>query len=139
MKDNSSKPVIPLPFPVYFWTFVGLAIMGLADAIYLSISHYRVYTDIGYASFCAISKAINCDTVSQSPYSILWGAPVPVLGGLWIFMCSCSPAFCRIKRSWKRANLAFSVLDISGIQPLQPCTGADFGLVYSQLLHDVYS
>ena len=80
MKDNSSKPVIPLPFPVYFWTFVGLAIMGLADAIYLSISHYRVYTDIGYASFCAISKAINCDTVSQSPYSILWGAPVPVWG-----------------------------------------------------------
>jgi len=80
MKGNSSKPVIPLPFPVYFWIFVVLAIMGLADAIYLSVSHYRVYTDIGYASFCAISKAINCDTVSQSPYSILWGAPVPVWG-----------------------------------------------------------
>ena len=80
MKGNSPKPVIPLPFPVYLWTFVALAIMGLADAIYLSISHYRVYTDIGYASFCAISKAINCDTVSQSPYSILWGAPVPVWG-----------------------------------------------------------
>ena len=80
MKGNSPKPVIPLPFPVYLWTFVVLAIMGLADAIYLSISHYRVYTDIGYASFCAISKAINCDTVSQSPYSILWGAPVPVWG-----------------------------------------------------------
>ncbi len=80
MKDNSSNPVIPLPFPVYFWTVVVLAVMGLADAIYLSISHYRVYTDIGYASFCAISKAINCDTVSQSPYSILWGAPVPVWG-----------------------------------------------------------
>jgi protein-disulfide isomerase/uncharacterized membrane protein len=80
MKGNSHKPVIPLPFPVYFWAFVVLTIMGLADAIYLSISHYRVYTDIGYASFCAISKAINCDTVSQSPYSILWGAPVPVWG-----------------------------------------------------------
>ena len=80
MKDNSSNPVIPLPFPVYFWAVVVLAVLGLADAIYLSISHYRVYTDIGYASFCAISKAINCDTVSQSPYSILWGAPVPVWG-----------------------------------------------------------
>jgi protein-disulfide isomerase/uncharacterized membrane protein len=80
MKDNSSNSVIPLPFPVYFWAVVILAGFGLADAIYLSISHYRVYTDIGYASFCAISKAINCDTVSQSPYSILWGAPVPVWG-----------------------------------------------------------
>lgn len=80
MKNPASKPVIPLPFPVYFWAVVVLAGLGLADAIYLSISHYRVYTDIGYASFCAISKAINCDTVSQSPHSILWGAPVPVWG-----------------------------------------------------------
>jgi len=80
MKDKSSNPVIPLPFPVYFRAVVVLAVMGLADTIYLSISHYRVYTDIGYASFCAISKAINCDTVSQSPYSILWRAPVPVWG-----------------------------------------------------------
>jgi uncharacterized membrane protein len=80
MKDNSSNPVIPLPFPVYFWTVVVLTGLGLADAVYLSISHYRVYTDIGFASFCAISRAINCDTVSQSPYSILWGAPVPVWG-----------------------------------------------------------
>jgi uncharacterized membrane protein len=80
MKIYSSSPITPLPFPVYFWAVVTLAGLGLADAIYLSISHYRVYTDIGYASFCAISKSVNCDTVSQSPHSILWGAPVPVWG-----------------------------------------------------------
>jgi protein-disulfide isomerase/uncharacterized membrane protein len=80
MKDNASHPIVPLPFPVYFWPVVMLTISGMADSIYLSISHYRVYTDIGYASFCAISKAINCDTVSQSPTSILWGAPVPIWG-----------------------------------------------------------
>jgi uncharacterized membrane protein/predicted DsbA family dithiol-disulfide isomerase len=80
MKGILSRNIVPLPFPVYFWTVAVLAAMGLADAVYLSISHYRVYTDIGYASFCAISKAINCDTVSQSPYSILWGVPVPVWG-----------------------------------------------------------
>jgi protein-disulfide isomerase/uncharacterized membrane protein len=80
MKNNTSRPIVPLPFPVYFWPVVILTVSGLADSIYLSISHYRVYTDIGYASFCAISKAINCDTVSQSPTSILWGAPVPIWG-----------------------------------------------------------
>jgi protein-disulfide isomerase/uncharacterized membrane protein len=80
MKIYSSIPIIPLPFSVYFWAVAALAGLGLADAIYLSISHYRVYTDIGYASFCAISKSINCDTISQSPHSILWGAPVPVWG-----------------------------------------------------------
>jgi protein-disulfide isomerase/uncharacterized membrane protein len=69
-----------LPFKVYYLTIVGLVVIGLADSIYLSISHYRVYTDMAYESFCAISKAINCDTVSQSPYSILLDVPVPVWG-----------------------------------------------------------
>jgi uncharacterized membrane protein len=77
---KKSKKVIPLSFSVYFWAVVILAFCGLADSIYLSISHYRVYTDIGYRSFCAVSKSINCDTVSQSPYSIFLGLPVPVWG-----------------------------------------------------------
>ena len=59
-----------------------LALGGLADSIYLAVSHYRVYTDIGYSSFCAISKSINCDTVSQSSFSILFNIPVPVWGVL---------------------------------------------------------
>jgi uncharacterized membrane protein/protein-disulfide isomerase len=78
MKEN--KKIIPLPFAVYYWTIFCLAAAGMADSIYLSISHYRVYADIGYRSFCAISKAINCDTVSQSPYSIFLGLPVPIWG-----------------------------------------------------------
>ncbi|GAB6907646.1 conserved membrane hypothetical protein [Desulfosarcina cetonica] len=71
-----------LPYSVYYCLVVGLALIGLLDAIYLSISHYRVYTDTAYQSFCAISKAVNCDTVSQSPYSTLIGVPVPVWGVL---------------------------------------------------------
>jgi uncharacterized membrane protein/protein-disulfide isomerase len=65
---------------MYFWVLLVLALGGVADSVYLSISHYRVYTDIGYSSFCAISRAINCDTVSQSPFSIFLGLPVPVWG-----------------------------------------------------------
>jgi len=78
--NEKNKQIIPLPFPVYFWTVAFLTFSGLADSVYLSISHYRVYTDIAYESFCAISKSINCDTVSQSPYSIFIGIPVPVWG-----------------------------------------------------------
>jgi len=77
---KKDKKIIPLPFPFYFWTVAGLAVAGVLDSIYLSISHYRVYTDIAYESFCAISRSINCDTVSQSPYSIFIGVPVPVWG-----------------------------------------------------------
>jgi len=75
---KQSKKTIPLPFSVYFWTVTFLAMAGLAVSVYLTVSHYRVYTDISYSSFCAISKAINCDTVSQSSYSI-WPSMGPRL------------------------------------------------------------
>jgi len=79
---KKAKKIIPLPFPFYFWTIAALAVAGVLDSIYLSISHYRIYTDIAYESFCAISRSINCDTVSQSSYSIFLGIPVPVWGSL---------------------------------------------------------
>jgi protein-disulfide isomerase/uncharacterized membrane protein len=79
-KKKQSKETIPLPFSAYFWAVTFLALAGLADSLYLAASHYRVYTDIAYSSFCAISKAINCDTVSQSIYSRFLGLPVPVWG-----------------------------------------------------------
>ena len=77
---KKQRQINPLPYPAYFWTVTLLAVAGLADSIYLAVSHYRVYTDVAYSSFCAISKAINCDTVSQSIYSIFLGVPVPVWG-----------------------------------------------------------
>lgn len=80
LSNKHKREIKPLPFSFYFWPVVILALAGLSDSIYLSISHYRVYNDIAYSSFCALSKAINCDTVSQSPYSILWDVPVPVWG-----------------------------------------------------------
>ncbi len=79
---RSPKKVKPLPFPVYFWTVALLAVAGAVDSAYLAVSHYRVYTDIGYSSFCALSQAINCDTVSQSSYAVQFGLPVSVLGVL---------------------------------------------------------
>jgi uncharacterized membrane protein len=79
-KTGKVKKIVSLPFPVYFWTVFALAIGGLVNSLYLSVSHYRVYTDIGYKSFCALTRTINCDTVSQSPYSIFLDLPVPVWG-----------------------------------------------------------
>ncbi len=69
-------------YSFYFIPGCVLVLAGFLNALYLSASHYRVYTDIGYSSFCALSKSINCDTVSQSNYSILLGMPVPVWGSI---------------------------------------------------------
>lgn len=74
----------PLGYPFYFFPVLIIAIVGFFDSIYLAISHYRNYADMGYQSFCAISKALNCDTVSQSPYSIFLDVPVPVWG-IWAY------------------------------------------------------
>jgi len=77
---NRKNQIIPFPYYVYFGTVVVIVFIGLFTSGYLSVSHYRVYTDMSYKSFCAISKAINCDTVSQSPYSILLNVPLPIWG-----------------------------------------------------------
>ena len=78
----TKKTSSPLPFPCYFWTVMAINLLGLAAAVSLSVSHYRLFTDPAYSSFCAISKSINCDTVSQSPYAVLWGVPIAVWGVL---------------------------------------------------------
>lgn len=74
------NPIIPLPYPYYFWPVMLIALAGLFDSLYLAVSHYRNYADMGYQSFCAISRAVNCDTVSQSPYSLFLNVPVPIWG-----------------------------------------------------------
>jgi uncharacterized membrane protein/protein-disulfide isomerase len=74
------ETIKPLPFPIYFWSVAGVAVAGLLNMVYSSFSHYRVHTDMLYFSLCAISESINCDTVSQSMYSIFLGMPVPVWG-----------------------------------------------------------
>ena len=80
--DKPKQSIRPLAFGFYLWPVVILSAAGLVDSLYLAVSHYQVYTDIAYESFCAISRAINCDTVSQSPYAIMGPLPVPVWGAI---------------------------------------------------------
>ncbi len=117
---NTKKKIIPLHYSIYFWPVVIIAIIGLSDSIYLSLSHYRVYMDIGYQSFCAISKAINCDTVSQSPFSIFFGLPVPVWGvvGYTFFLLFLPIAWSRTaekKRIWSLLFLVALLFSIYSI------------------------
>jgi len=69
-----------LPYKFYYTPILLLTIIGILDTTYLGFSHYKNYTDITFASFCALSNAINCDTVSQSPWSIFVGVPVALWG-----------------------------------------------------------
>jgi uncharacterized membrane protein len=96
------REIKPLPFIAYYFPVLIIVLIGLGDATYLSISHCRNYTDIGYKSFCAVSKAINCDTVSQSPYSILFQLPVAIWGILGYLFVLCLVIFAwRFRRGKK--------------------------------------
>lgn len=82
------KNQTPLPYTFYYLVTLFVNLLGIATAGYLTLTHYKNYTDPAFSSFCAISKAINCDTVAQSPWSVLFGLPVSVWGllGYLIFL-----------------------------------------------------
>lgn len=69
-----------LPYQAYAILILLLAALGFIASCYLILLHYKNYTDITYSSFCAISRSINCDTVSQSPWSFLFGTPLAIWG-----------------------------------------------------------
>lgn len=95
----------PLSYVFYSVPAFIISFSGLVNSIYLAYSHYRNYTDISYISFCAISKAINCDTVSQSKYSIFFDVPVPIWGIigyslLTIFVWVACTKYANKRRGW---------------------------------------
>jgi protein-disulfide isomerase/uncharacterized membrane protein len=81
----TNKPSIkfkPLPLNLYSPIILLLIIAGLLVSLYLSYSHFKIYTDIEYQSFCAISQTINCETVSQSKYAVFLNVPIASWGVL---------------------------------------------------------
>ncbi len=87
-----SKPT-PFPYFFYFWQVVGFSTAGLLTSLYLAYTHYKNHTDITFSSFCAVTQAINCDTVAQSPWSILGGLPMATwgIGGYLFFLFLLAP------------------------------------------------
>jgi len=110
----------PLAYSYYFVPVLVIAVIGLLDSAYLAVSHYRNFVDIGYQSFCAISRSFNCDTVSQSSYAVFWGVPIAVWGilgyGLFIFLLlfTWHPAAAR-KRGWTLLMLLASGFSVYSI------------------------
>ncbi len=103
---HSKKNIKPLPVLVYFISVLLLSLSGFIVSSYLAFSHYRVYTDIGYKSFCAISRAINCDTISQSAYAIVFNVPVASWGALGYFLMFCTICFSLNKKENKMRVLS---------------------------------
>jgi vitamin-K-epoxide reductase (warfarin-sensitive) len=57
------------------WVLVALALVGILVSGLALREHYRTN-----ASPCSINERWDCGTVNHSPFAMLWGIPVAVIG-----------------------------------------------------------
>jgi protein-disulfide isomerase/uncharacterized membrane protein len=70
----------------YPWLITAaLCMAGAAVSLYLAHLHWAVHTDFNYTSFCAYSRAVNCETVAESIFSVFFRVPVAVWG-IWAYL-----------------------------------------------------
>jgi uncharacterized membrane protein len=88
---------------------VCLALVGLAAATYVFVTH-----SLGYELFCPF--ATGCDAVQNSPYAVLFGIPVSLLGTLgftaFIVLALTALRSAPARRACLRALLVLSVLEV---------------------------
>ncbi|MCL5782218.1 MAG: vitamin K epoxide reductase family protein [Patescibacteria group bacterium] len=75
LKQSLKKPLKGLPISAAI-TILVIALVGFADASYLTLEHFR-----GVTPPCTLTT--GCDTVLNSPFSVFFGIPVSLLGALF--------------------------------------------------------
>src|SRR5579862_3200247 len=88
-----------------------LALVGLGISIYLTVAHFVG----GRILVCSGGGAINCEKVTTSPQSYVFGIPVAVLGlGYYVVMSAMNSPWAWRARD-RRIHLARLVLAVVGI------------------------
>lgn len=105
------------------WTSLVVSLAGVAVATYLTVAHY----DTQVRLVCSSKGLINCEQVTTSAQSVVFGIPVAVLGlGYFAVM-----ALLNLPLVWKMGRTSIDVvrlaLAISGI-------GFALYLIYAELV-----
>jgi uncharacterized membrane protein/protein-disulfide isomerase len=118
-------------YQFYYFIAFSLIVIGITTTSYLALSHYRNYTDLTYASFCALSKSINCDTVSQSSWSVFLDVPVALWGlaGYLLYTLFLVSVY----RNTHEGRSLWSILQILGI--LYSAVALAFGYISARIIH----
>ena len=94
-------------------TTLVLSLIGLGESIYLTITHFDKV-----ALVCSSNATINCEKVTTSPQSEIFGIPVAMLGLLYFvpMVALCLPAAWRsADRRIHQARLALSLVGVGMI------------------------
>ena len=91
-------------------TTLLLSVYGLGASIYLTITHFEPK-----ALACVSNSQFNCEKVTQSPQSEIFGIPVAMLGLAFFvpMLVLCLPAAWRSAQRW--VHLARLILSITGV------------------------
>jgi uncharacterized membrane protein len=95
-------------------TSLGLCVLGLADAAYLTYEHYTASTTLA----CSDSGAINCLKVTTSSYAKVAGVPVALLGLVFFVVMTalCLPAAWESGReNVSRARVAWAAVGMASV------------------------
>lgn len=99
---NSDKPS-ETKLPKYnklIFVFIGIALIGFLDAVYLTVSHYT-----GHISCSLVS---GCQEVLTSSYSEIFGIPLALLGALYyLFIIIMSLLYVDHANKWSKLALSY--------------------------------
>jgi uncharacterized membrane protein len=79
-------------------TSLGLSLVAVAVASYLTVTHYADPSALA----CPDTGVVNCTLVTTSPESMVFGIPVAVIGLVWsvAMVGLCSPLAWRAQAEW---------------------------------------
>ena len=77
MTDNNNR---------YFTGMLFLSAVGLVASLWLAYIHFRLHTDPGYDSVCAVGSLLNCETVAASRFSVLADLPTALIGAAYFLV-----------------------------------------------------
>ena len=123
MEDDSNDADIEVKASAWrIYASIVVCVLGLADATYLTLTHYTNVVPL----VCSSTGIVNCAQVTSSPQSYVFGIPVALLGIVYFIpMLILSLPF-----AWRSKNHIFAWLRLTGA-----VTGIGFVayLVYSEL------
>ncbi len=123
MEDDSNYADIEVKASAWrIYASIVVCVLGLADATYLTLTHYTNVVPL----VCSSTGIVNCAQVTSSPQSFVFGIPVALLGVVYFIpMLILSLPF-----AWRSKNHIFAWLRLAGV-----VTGIGFVayLVYSEL------
>ncbi len=112
MTDQPDKNATERAARIALLACVVLSLVGLGVSFELTRVYRMARTDPDYHSFCAVSEAVNCETVALSPYATVLGVPTSVWASAGYVFSALLALWCAW---WLRNGFGLGWLALTGV------------------------